>query len=91
MGKTYVYWLLGSSVRKQAHRDGGRNPFPACQHRRVGVESDVITSILMLERRNAHVREKLLVWLVFLSLSSASWMAAWIHSPLTLLVGPHRS
>jgi len=63
-----VYWLLSSSVQKQALRDGERNPFPACKHRRVGVESDVVNSILMLGQRYFHVMEKLLVWLVCLSL-----------------------
>jgi hypothetical protein len=66
-----VYCLLGSSVQKQALRDRERNPHPACQHRRVGVESDVVTSILMLGQRYFHVMEKLLVWLVYLSLSPA--------------------
>jgi hypothetical protein len=65
-----LYWLLGLSVQKQALRDGERNPFPACKHRRVSVESDVVNSILMLGQRYFHVMEKLLVWLVFLSLSS---------------------
>jgi len=64
-----VYWLLGSSVQKQALRDGERSPFPACKHSRVGVESNVVNSILMLEQRYFHVMEKLLVWLVFLPLS----------------------
>ena len=45
-----VYWLLGSSVRKQAHPDGKRSSFPACKHRLVGVLSDVINSRLMLEQ-----------------------------------------
>jgi len=58
-----VYWLLGSSVQKQAHQDGKRNPFPACKHRRVCVESDVVTSILMFGQRYSQGREKLLVWL----------------------------
>ena len=46
-----LYWLLGSSVQKQALRDGERSSSPACKHRRVGVQSEVVTSILMLERR----------------------------------------
>jgi hypothetical protein len=25
-----LYWLLRSSVQKQAHQDGKSNPFPAC-------------------------------------------------------------
>jgi hypothetical protein len=58
-----LYWLLGSSVQKQAHQDGKRNPFPACKHRRVCVESDVVTSILMFGQRYSQGREKLLVWL----------------------------
>ena len=59
-----LYWLLGSSVQKQARRDGETNPFTACKHRRVGVESDVVNSILMLERQYTHVMEKFLVWQV---------------------------
>ena len=46
--ETSLYWLLGSSVQKQALREGERTPFPACKHRRVGVESDVVNSRLML-------------------------------------------
>ena|GEM_PF-5901454 len=64
-----VYWLLGSSVQKQARPDGERSSFPACKHRRVGVVSDVVDSILMLEQRYFHMMEKLLLWLVFLPLS----------------------
>jgi len=60
-----LYWLLRSSVQKQARRDGEKSPSPACQQRRVGVPSDVVTSILMLERRYSQMMEKLLVWLVF--------------------------
>jgi hypothetical protein len=59
-----VYWLLGSSVQKQAPRDRERTPFPACKPRRVGVQSDVVNSMLMLEHRYFHVMEKLLLWLV---------------------------
>ena len=59
-----VYWLLGSSVQKQALRDGERNPFPACKHRQVGVESDVVNSILMLGQRYSHMMETLSLWLV---------------------------
>src|SRR5215467_7728532 len=55
---------------------------PSDKHRRVGVESDVVTSRLMLERRDFDVMEKFLVWLVFRPFSSASWMAACMHSPL---------
>jgi hypothetical protein len=52
-----LYWLLGSSVQKQARRDGVEFSSPACKPRRVGVESDGVTSILMLERRYTHVME----------------------------------
>ena len=64
-----LYWLLGSSVQKQALRDGERSAFPACKHSRGDVESDVVNSILMLEHRSFHMMEKLLLWLVFLPLS----------------------
>ena len=64
-----VYWLLGSSVQEQARPDGERASFPACQHRLVGVLSDVVNSRLILEQGYFHVMEKLLVWLVFLPLS----------------------
>ena len=60
-----LYWLLGSSVHKQALRDGETNPYPTCKHSLVSVESDVVNSRLMLERRYAHVMETFLVWLVF--------------------------
>src|SRR5215469_18570122 len=60
-----LYWLLGASVQKQALRDGERNPFSACTHRRVGVESDLVYSILMIEQCYFHVMEKLFLWLVF--------------------------
>jgi hypothetical protein len=43
-----LYWLLGSSVQKQARRDGERSASPACKPRRVGVQSEVVTSLLML-------------------------------------------
>ena len=43
------------------------------------------------QQQSSHMMEKLLVWIVFSPLSSGSWMAAWMHSPLTLLVGPNRS
>src|SRR5215467_9039085 len=42
---------------------------PSDKHRWVGVESDVVTSRFMLERRY-FMLEKLLVWLVFLLISS---------------------
>src|SRR2546423_7643593 len=64
-----LYWLLGSSVQKQALRDGERSAFPACKHSRGDVESDVVNSILMLEHRSFHMMEKLLLWLGFLPLS----------------------
>jgi transposase-like protein len=56
-----LYWLLGSSVLKQARRDGERSPSPACKQRLVGIQSDVVNSILMLERQYSQVMEKLLV------------------------------
>jgi hypothetical protein len=66
-----LYWLLRSSVQKQALGDGQSSSSPACKHRKVGVQSDVVTSILMLERRYSHLMEKLLLWVVFSSLSSS--------------------
>jgi len=42
-----LYWLLGSSVQKIWPSRRKRTPFPACKHRPVGVESDVVNSILM--------------------------------------------
>jgi hypothetical protein len=65
-----LYWLLGASVQKRALRDGESDPFSACKHRRVGVESDVVYSILMIEQCYFHVMEKLFLWLVFFPLSS---------------------
>src|SRR5450759_955133 len=56
----HLYWLLGSSVQKQALRDGEGSSSPACKHRRVGVQSDIVDSILMLERRYSYVMEQLL-------------------------------
>ncbi len=67
----HLYWLLSTSVQNPAHRDRERSPSPACKHRRVGVQSEVVNSIFMLERRDAHVMEKLLLWLVFSLLSSS--------------------
>ena len=67
----FLYWLLRSSVQKQVLGDGQSSSSPACKHRRVGVQSDVVTSILMLERRYSHLMEKLLLWVVFSSLSSS--------------------
>ncbi len=46
--RPWLYWLLGSSVQKQVHRDGERSASPACKPRRVGVQSEVVTSLLML-------------------------------------------
>ncbi len=66
-----LYWLLRTSVQKQAYRDGERSPSPACRYRRVGVESDVVTSMLMLDQRQSHVMENFLVWLVFCPISSS--------------------
>ncbi len=60
-----LYWLLGSSVQKQALRDGEGSSSPACKHRRVGVQSDIVDSILMLERRSSYTMEQLLLWRVF--------------------------
>jgi hypothetical protein len=60
-----LYWLLGSSVQKQALRDGEGSSSPACKHRRVGVQSDIVDSILMLERRYSYTMEQLLLWRVF--------------------------
>jgi hypothetical protein len=67
---TTLYWLLGSSVQNHALRDGERSPSPACKHRRVGVQSEVVTSILMLEQRYSQVMEKLLLWVMVFPLSS---------------------
>ena len=50
---------------KQALRDGERSVSPACKYRKVGVESAVVDSILLLERHISHGMEKLLVWPVF--------------------------
>ena len=38
---------------------------PCLQTRGVGVESDVVNSRLMLERRYSHVMEKFLLWLMY--------------------------
>ncbi len=56
---------LPTLLHKQALRDGETNPYPTCKHSLVSVESDVVNSRLMLERRYAHVMETFLVWLVF--------------------------
>jgi hypothetical protein len=60
-----LYWLLGSSVQNLERRDGEQSTSPACKPWKVGVQSDVVDSILMLEQRYFHVMEKLRVWLVF--------------------------
>ena len=60
-----LYWLLKSSVQKQALRIGEIPPFHACKLWKVGVQSDVVDSILMLAQRYFHVMEKFLVWLVW--------------------------
>jgi len=59
------YWLLGSSVQKLALGDGQNSSSPTCKHRRVGVQSEIVNSIFLLERRDSHMMEKFLVWLVF--------------------------
>lgn len=60
-----LYWLLGSSIPKQALQNWERSPSLACKQRQVGVHSEVITRILMHERRYSHVRETHWLWLVF--------------------------
>lgn len=61
----WLYWLLRASVQNQARRGGERATFPACKHRRVGVQSEVVDSMLMLERGYSYMMEQLLVWRVF--------------------------
>src|SRR5215510_10910514 len=51
----WLYWLLGSSVQRLALRDGERSVFLVCKQRKVGVQSDVVDSILMLEQRCFHL------------------------------------
>ena len=60
----YLYWLLRASVQNQARRGGEKSSFPACKHRKVGVQFEVVDSMLMLERRYSYMMEKLLLWLV---------------------------
>jgi hypothetical protein len=55
-------WIIRS---KTSPTKPGKISFPACKQGWVGVPSDVITSILLLERYYAHVMEKLFLWLVF--------------------------
>ena len=43
---------------------------PANIGRRVSVQSEVVTSLLMLKQRYFHAMEKLLLWVVFSPLSS---------------------
>jgi len=64
MGQGHVLatWIIRSKI---ALGDGPNSSSPTCKHRQVGVQSDIVTSILMLERRYSHVMEKLLVWVVF--------------------------
>jgi hypothetical protein len=50
---------LGHPFKKPFEREN--SPNPTFKHRRVGVQSDVVNSILMLERQYSHVMEKLLV------------------------------
>jgi hypothetical protein len=40
---------LGHPFKKQALRDGERTSFPACKHGRVGVQSEVVNSLFMLD------------------------------------------
>ena len=56
---------LGHPFKKQARREGERSPSPLCKHRRVGVQSDVVNSLPMLEQRHSYMMEKLLLWVVF--------------------------
>jgi hypothetical protein len=88
---TRLYWLLGSSVQNQALRDGERSPFPACQHRRVGLQSDVINSMLMLERRSSHLWRSFCSGRWFDISPATDRRAAGMRSPLALLVGRDRS
>jgi hypothetical protein len=64
----YPTWYIRS---KPGTSNRERSPSPACKHRSVGVQSEVVNSIFMLERRYSHVMEKLLLWLVFSLLSSS--------------------
>ncbi len=60
-------WVIRS---KTGTSRGRKISIPACKHSRVGVQSEVITSLLMLKQRYFHVREKLLLCVVFSPLSS---------------------
>jgi hypothetical protein len=60
-------WIIRSKTGTSRRK---RSSSPACKHRRVGVQSEVVNSIFMLERHYSHVMEKLLVWLEFFPLSS---------------------
>lgn len=80
-------WVIRS---KTSPTKPGKLSFPAYKQRG-DVPSDVVTSILILERRYFQVMEKLLLWVEFSPLSSGARMAAWMRSPLALLVGQNRS
>jgi hypothetical protein len=92
-------WIIRSKTGTSRRR---KISFPACKHRKVGVQSEVVNSILMLEQRYFHVMEKLLVWLVFFPsptplgrlLGCAHCPLCWVDQTAEDLIAalhPHRS
>src|SRR5215469_1138957 len=96
-----LHWLLGSSVQNHGLGDLERSSSPACKHRRVGVESDVVDSIFMLAQRQLHVMEKIFYgrcfypspaprgWLLGCALLSLCLLDQTVQERLTVL-HPHR-
>jgi hypothetical protein len=55
---------------KNMHFENDNEPSStACKQRKVSVKSGVVDLILMLEQRQSHVMEKLILWFVFLHIS----------------------
>jgi hypothetical protein len=64
-----LYWLLRTSVQKISPSRRRKIDIPCLQTQSGWCTIRSRHRILMLERQDTHVMEKLLLWLVFLSLS----------------------
>ena len=49
-------WII--RTKKEPFKTENDHLSPGCKHRRVGVPSEIVDSLLMLEKRHTHVMEK---------------------------------